>query len=168
MRPFASLLVLTLLLLTADIARADLITFTTTFPDGSKGAGSFQLREPCVVCTAETGLERFTFSVRGVDFDSESMTFLSDLNALSGSLKIGNDHLVLTPSGKIHYSDGSGRSVQVWHGEYEVDEAVFTSTSISTDATRPIIANPEPSSVLLLATAFAVMMGFIVRKRRTV
>jgi hypothetical protein len=161
-------LVLALPLLTADIARADLITFTATFSDGSKGAGSFQLKEPCVVCTAETGLDGFTFSLWGVNFDSESITYLSDRNALSGSLRIGDDHLVLTPSGRIHFSDGTGRSNQVWHGEYEIDEAVFTSHGISIEATRPIIANPEPSSVLLLATTFAVMVGLVVRKKRTV
>ena len=146
------------------IPRADLITFTATFSDGSKGAGSFQLREPCVVCTADTGLDQFRFSVRGVAFDSEWMTYHPDLNALSGSLKLGSDHLVLTPSGKIHYSDGSGGNVRVWHGEYEVD--VFSAPLISTEAAPPIVANPEPSSVLLLGTACAVVVGLIVRKKR--
>ena len=152
---------------TADIARADLIRFTAAFFDGSKGAGSFQLREPCVVCTADSGLNSFTLSVRNINFYSESITYFSDLNALSGSLQLENGHLVLTPSGRIHYSDGTGRSIRIWNGEYEVDETVFTSPSISTEASHQIFATPEPSSVLLLLTALAVMAKFI-RKTRTV
>jgi hypothetical protein len=166
-RSFALLTVLALPLFTADTARADLITFTATFSDGSNGAGSFLLREPCVVCTPETGLDSFHFALRGMLFDSESITYLSDLNALSGSLKVGSDHLVFTPSGKIHYADGSGESVRVWHGEYEVDETVFTSAVVSAETSRPVIANPEPSSVLLLGTAFAVLTALLVRKKRT-
>ena len=29
-------------------------------------AGSFQLKEPCVVCTPDTGLDSFSFAVRGI------------------------------------------------------------------------------------------------------
>lgn len=149
-------------------AYADLITFNATFSGGLHGVGSFNLNETCVFCDKDTGLEEFTFLIGEHVIKGDSFTYFAGDNSLSGSLNVGKDHVVFTPSGQVHYAYQAGRNREVLHGEYHVDAGASIGPDQAEALSTTLIANPEPSSVLLLGSAFAITIVLISRKRRRI
>ena len=154
---YAGILAL-LAFLTAGVAQASLeLKFTAFLPDGVAGTGSFKLDQPCVICTKLTGLHDFSLVVAGTTFTTttDSITYLNDSHALSGSLKIGDGYVVFTPSGRLYYD---GRSAE--GGTYRIANATAADTNPS------VAAVPEPLSSALVAVVLAVGLGAMVFRRR--
>jgi hypothetical protein len=139
-----------------------MMNFTTIFPDGTTGSGSFALSASCRVCSEASGLNDFVFSIGAESFAAESITYLRDENALSGSFKLGHFHLVFTPSGHVQYAEEDGGRVEVEHGKYTIEPSIRLLDPWPSDPIAPVLATttsnlfpaisvvPEPAPFLLL------------------
>lgn len=145
-------------LLYAALAHADLLSVNVSV-DEIQGVGVFNTDGLCLICTPDSGLSDFTFSLGGDSFTVDEVTFFRASNSLHASLTGTDDvlsHLLFTPSGNVQFSQREHGHQVVLHGDYALGRDPLN-TPPAAEATATV---PESASVALLLTAVGMIAIF--------
>jgi hypothetical protein len=151
---------MSLILLSPAIARADLFDINVTFPGGVTGSGSFNTDGTCLTCLANTGqLSNFVFTIDDDTFTNAEavaagMVYYRLLNTLGAETFGGGD--VVGDTIKFGTTSTPGTTLVSF---VDTDDPPGSVAAVGT-----VSAVPEPTSLVLLAGVIGSLVFGLTRR----